>query len=197
MQAADIPDRLVDYIFSGRPGAWIFESVTLCRTAVAPCGIELLSNENAPVGSLSKSLRQVPAATVLDLLISEHPEYQWVLDDGVINIIPRDTLWNRISRVWAGSPLDRKVKKLDVLDTTLQDAVSNIVCPAAGLQCFTPGWVGNGAAGDWSPPRKVSLHLENVTVRQALNALVRQDGHSMWILSRGLGKKIGIHMHQQ
>jgi hypothetical protein len=137
---------------------------------------------------ISKSFSKVPVAAILNSLVSEHPEYQWILDDGIINIAPRKTLGNRTSRIRAGfpagSPLDRKIKKLDIVDTYLQDAVSNVICPAAELECPAPLLIPGGTPYA-EPPRKVSLHLKNVTVRKALNALVRRDGHSMWHFWRG------------
>jgi hypothetical protein len=93
--------------------------------------------------------------------------------------------------------LDLKIKELDIVDTEVQDAVSNVVCPAAGLLCPVPSMrVVAGRVDPLArPPGKVTLHLKNVTVRKALNALVRQDGHSMWHFWRGADKTIVIDIY--
>lgn len=193
-QTSDLPSRQINEFTLGHQKYWFFELLGICRHAQAPCGVELLSNTDVPAGGSERTFRQVPLATLLDSSIAEHPKYQWVMDAGVINIVPRDTLDNRISRIWARNPLDRKIKTLDIVDSTPEEAVSKVVCPEVGLHCVGSPWAPSGPAGVWTPPKKVSLHLKNITVRQALNELVRQEGRSIWLLWREPGFKTMLYV---
>jgi hypothetical protein len=165
---------------------WVWEFQSLCSRADILCGTEILPGAMDPSGYVdNRVLKNTTVSTVLERIIDSKPDYQWVIDGGVLTIVPRETFWNKVRRRWYGRPLSRKIKTLDLVDIPL-DSAAHEVCRAAGYDCG-PGAgtsvITSGTDQDLGkrlPFRKVTLHLSDVTVREALNALVRKDGHARW-----------------
>jgi hypothetical protein len=119
------------------------------------------------------------------------PDYQWTLDDGVLNFLPT---------FFAPSPLDVPITKFTVDNEITAKAYTRLFempdvkngLTRLGLREPTLQIVfGAGAA----PPdvgekkskskeqNRITVNLENTTLRKAANAIVRADGQKTWLLS--------------
>lgn len=166
-QAADILDQPLSNFrtFSGM-------EIEVCGKIGVPCGWEVADKDEFIVSTAS--VLKITGGTVreaLDKIVERYPRYVWRLDDGVINFLPKPG--ESITR--DGKPI------LDVIiiDLKLDGVRANMAvkqaCEAAGLPCGAVG-----SAGGRKRHPKISLHLKNVTLRQALNAIVKKDGDAAW-----------------
>jgi hypothetical protein len=117
---------------------------------------------------------------VLDSAVSSDPEYLWDVEEGVVNLLPR-----------GGEPsfLKLRVRQFKAEEVgTLNEALDQLLAtpevrrgvqdPALGVQVFRGGLGYYGS--DESGGRKFSVSVENATVREALNAIVRAQGKAVW-----------------
>ncbi len=151
-------------------------SPTFCQMTNTPCGWELAAGDDwlshgkpEPMKISSGTLRQQ-----LNQFIAAYPGYSWAVQNGVVNFVP--TPDHAIQK--DGAPvIDLKIAALDINDLSVIEAGYKI-CEAAGLKC------GRAIhAGIHRHYGKVTLHLQNVTLRQAANALVKTDGMSSWMFN--------------
>lgn len=174
------------------PWFWMTQFLMLCRTADVPCGIAFPNREESEMeGPLKgKRFKNVPLKVILDFLVAEYPRYRWIIDKGVINIVPLAVLE---SRNVVASPLDRRLKSVDIVEKRMSAAAVKI-CRKAGLGC-PPLWLKggiDGGIGERVESRKITLHLSDVSFREALNALVRKDGHAIWSFTQGETPNLGL-----
>jgi hypothetical protein len=120
----------------------------------------------------------------LDGIVSTDPRYGWRFGHGVVNISPR-----------SGDPalLSLRVSKVKVRAArSLSEAVNQLFAIPAVQNRMTELHLSSGPTrtgiGDLKRPnsgggndgRLYSLSLRNVTVREALNAIVRAHGKAVW-----------------
>jgi hypothetical protein len=117
---------------------------------------------------------------VLDSAVSTDPEYLWDVEEGVVNLLPR-----------GGEPsfLKLRVRRFKAEDVgTLNEALDQLLATPevrSGVQSLALGpQVFRGGLGYYGPDenggRKFSVSVENATVREALNAIVRAQGKAVW-----------------
>jgi hypothetical protein len=121
---------------------------------------------------------------VLDNIVTDDPDYVWEVNDGVVNLAPAkgvpDLLTLRIAAFDSGDATSL------VTAGTYLLALPEVRKRAAGLG-FSQGVLGVGPSSvpapgtPLPPPKWLDVHLENVTLFDALNALVRTNGHGQWI----------------
>jgi hypothetical protein len=178
----------------GRKELWQDQLIRLCRKANVPCGIEILSNDRMEGRDKRMLLKDTSVATLLDLIVSQYPNYRWSIEDGVVNVLPQESVWKKMYRLFTGRPMDKRIAKLDIEDWPLETAAFGGICPKAGVECrisLAISVMGPGPRGKsvpirrQGPKRNVSLHLTDISFRGALNELVRQDGHSVWLFYDG------------
>jgi hypothetical protein len=180
-----ISDKRLDaFEFLGESRMWNNQFQELCFRADLPCGRASVSGDDWALMARDKAirLRNPTVKTILDMIVSQHPEYRWFVDRGVINLVHREVLEKRIR---LPSPLERRIKSLDIVDAPL-DLAAFQICQQAGMNCRHA--MGTAIEGDDEglslksqfTYRRITLHLSNISFREALNALVRKDGHSSW-----------------
>jgi len=153
----------------------------LCVDFDIPCGIEYRSNtdslphlvdEGPPIqgGSVRANLKAV---------VAQNLGYRWFVTKGVVNLVPREVLEDRLKY---SSPLDRIIGTIDVVDMSADGAVFAIF-QQARLRCREL----SSSIDDLHHLRQtghrsrtVTIHLSNISLREALNEVVRKDGHSVW-----------------
>jgi len=168
--------RIDEFVLDGAPNAvWEVQLSWLCKKARVPCGIESLNEEYVAVGGKTIRFQNESLANILDRVVSQQPGYRWFEENGVINIAPR-----------ARSVLTkRKIKTLDIVDIPLDKAAAEVICQKFGRRCYAAAraisMMGVGNPSQYAF-RKVTLHLSNVSFREALNAVVRKDVDAIWIL---------------
>ena len=141
----------------------------LCQKIDRPCGLEELEvndpSLSAPSGGTTIMGQTV--RDVLDHITTRAPKYQWAVRKGVINIEPKDR--------GTENPLDRKLAKVTLKNMSSTRAALHVLQLANALGSFQP-------PGNFRLRKIHDLELENVTVREALNAIVAADGQAMWVV---------------
>lgn len=169
-------DAPIDEFASMAGGA--SEFVTLCRMQNRPCGFEM-ERDTASQGSNRKKihLKNTTARKTLDQIATLHPGHQWSFRNGVLNFEP---IHRRVPDMLA-----RKLNKVSI-HGVVSRAAFDLVFKQAGIQ-ITGTQVYSGAGGPWFAP--VDLEMQNVTVRDALNAIAKADGHVVWLFSPSAQEK--------
>lgn len=166
--AVNDADSLLDRSLNGFSAKNGEEFIVLCRTINAPCGVEYGASPTSPEGKEQGSLQltKSTARAVLDSIAQRYPGHRWVTRDGVINLEPtsrdgEDVLARRLDTVSIHGASSFKAA-LDVLHQ------ANI---PTGYQIMG------------RPPRYalIDLELKDVTLRDALNAIAKIDGHLVWV----------------
>ena len=140
---------------------------------------ELKSKQTAPPLQDPRLTLHLTATTVrdaLDAMCHGDGRYTWSTDDGFINVYPIKTLND------ASYLMNRRLKKLDLKELTdIQQGLLAIVhqLPPPKEQVAI-AQIGIGV-DDAYPPEPWTTSYENLTVRQAINRLVRHMGErSSW-----------------
>lgn len=111
----------------------------------------------------------------LDALVSSDPQYHWELDNGVINFLPN-----------AGSPafLEVRIKELRVPNATSVIFAYNelMLLPEVRKAVIDFGLTDSFERFQGPTPDKSDFNIscKDVTLREALNAIVRVDGKAVW-----------------
>jgi hypothetical protein len=122
----------------------------------------------------------------LDAFIASNPDYEWLLDGGVVNLLRRT----------GPSLLDVKVRSFQLNTTDRQTAAQAILYDdllrlpevrhrAAELN-LKPGIMTGGlGVADIDPelrkPIPIVLNLKDISLRQAFNSVARAYGHTVWL----------------
>ena len=156
--------------FSAQRG---MEVRALCARLNIPCGMELRGQRTFDFDSWFEA-EDISVSSLLDkLTVGPLAGYGWRMRRGVLEIAPKAVLSGKTK-----SPLDIKIEAIELSDVSPLHAAKSI-CAQAGIIYTGLRSVVSGRKGPY-PPRKISLRLKDVTVREALDELVRKNGRSMW-----------------
>jgi hypothetical protein len=118
---------------------------------------------------------------VLDDIVTADPDYGWEVKDGVVNLIPAkgvpDLLTLRIGAFDTGDATSVTTAK------TFLFALPEVRKRAAELG-FDQAIFGSGFSAmvpGAPPPNLLNVRLQDVTLLEALNALVRAHKHGLWV----------------
>lgn len=161
-----LPDSWLETPLDGAHGAsWGSEMLGLCWALDRPCGQEdTRKREIRPTMGPKLSLKNTTPRKILDTITKRYPSHRWSINGGVLMLEPR----NRTGKDMLG----RKLSRVSIHDTISFKAAHDILRQARiNVALVTVGF-----------PRYacIDLELSNVTVREALNAIVRADGHAIW-----------------
>ena len=148
----------------------------LCGNIEVPCGYFMVNGDHStnPNTKVKKtSLSHGTVREVLNAVVKNNPDYQWSNEDGVINIVPKQ---NHKHLEKGADPLSRIIKKVEVSSVGADEAAQRIAI-ASGLPLG-----GRIIVSGRRHSATVSFKLSKVTLRQALNALVKADGMAVWVL---------------
>lgn len=145
--------------------------IDVCRVTNTPCGVEeVRANE---IAAKFKGKRQqhnnATPRKILNSIASQIPDYRWAMRSGVLNLEPKTREGEDV--------LARKLESVSIHGVTSFKAALDVLSQAnikTGYQ--TPGKVRLAF---------VDLDLKNVTVREALNEIVKADGQAAWLLTNG------------
>lgn len=144
----------------------------LCGNLKMLCGWESAQNDSkASLKEVKRAGGKQLVKDVLEKVVKENPRYQWSTGEGIINITPKRGERNLKN---GKSPLDTVVDEFAISSVTASEAVATL-CMAASIDCLPREYVG--------PKRqfnKISLQLKKVTVRTALNEIIKADGMASW-----------------
>lgn len=123
---------------------------------------------------------------VLEAFVSADSRYKWQIEEGVVNLLPA-----------AGEPplLDVRISEFKIEDAeTLDDAANQLMAlPSVKngvadlnlkqgvMRLSGPGYYIPADSGKASLPQRLSVTGNNLTLRQALNAIVLSHGGGVWL----------------
>jgi hypothetical protein len=113
---------------------------------------------------------------IMDQLVSMDPKFRWEMDDGVIDVLPA-----------AGEPplLRVQIPAFEVIDITSpgagQGKIEQMPEVRKAMADLGLGWGLSVFSTLLSPhPKKFSVQFKGGSVREALNAIARAEGSSIW-----------------
>lgn len=179
----------------------------LARAGIVRVGLELLPEPvmarpgAVPPGEWQADLTGLSGDAAIDRILGLAPQYERVDESGVINIVPRGSRSNR------KEILNRRVKTFDAKNATMAGLLGPLRAAVTGLPASPP----SGPSLRPPPPappvnpampessrqrieeqyrlrdaemaRTTTVSLRNVTVRQALNALMTERDDLTWTVS--------------
>lgn len=147
----------------------------LCALLDQPCGEEMIPGNNPDLshGKTFRVKRSTPRRS-LDEFVRQHPSYRWVISEGVLILEPRQRSGVDV--------LSRKLDRVRINDTSSFKAALDIFKQAGISVTWTI------RANRYA---RIDLELRNVTVREALNAIVKADGQAIWKFASNGTKKEG------
>jgi len=149
---------------------------SLCKNVLKkPCGVEEISGDAERRDKELPHLRlsRTSGRKVLNTIAERSPGSRWAVRNGVINFEPKNL---------GDDPLSKKLDKVSLHGVSSFQAVRMVLDQAKIRFTYQ---VGRGRFGI------VDLELKNVTVREALNAIVNADGEVMWVFIHTL-KRAGV-----
>lgn len=127
---------------------------------------------------LNFSLKQLSLRDVLAEITTLETRYQWKEENGVINVYPT-TDYLILDTVIPEFYFENKTKEIllsELLNTKeFQEYLKENQLSVVPFQIIS------GLRGKQVETRKFTTNLKNVTVREILNEIVRQNGKSTWI----------------
>ena len=137
--------------------------------------IGLEADPKKPRSEITLNLHDATFHDILNGIVQSEPRYQWRESDGYIEILP---VKNGISL------LDTPISGFQVKDVSREEAIKELlslpevqaIAMSMNLSRRAPG---NAPAG--ADEGKVSLNLTGVTLRQALNRIIKQSGAKFWL----------------
>lgn len=172
---------------------WPRKISMICQEARIPCGLEEAPDD--PVHGIEESYDHEerlpsipdPHATVrqlLDVILAKHPHYRWEFQDGFLLIRPKPGKEHR--RLWKAL-LSRRLDRFRYSNEPAAGLLFD-ACLKTGVMKM-PGPREIQAFGTLPKTGRVSVDLENVTVREALAAIARADGQLGWKFAYDPGAK--------
>lgn len=154
-------------------------SMRLATEFSVPVGFEGVPED--PEEPVTVTVANGTIRSALEKLVSADPRYKWNLTpEGAINIFPK----NPSERL-----LDVNISHYEVKDSTRQRALDDLLDTpevaaafrAAGVKVRTPiagGYEANGCSATFG------VKLDNVSMRTALNAILKASGSVFWSATR-------------
>ncbi len=149
--------------------------------------IEYTLSNNKGKKNISINLKNITVKNLLNELVKVNNEYFWEESNGIIVIMPKS---NNIKDKYEKSVLNDKIKSLSINNENIYHAIWKIeeILNESSKWTFGVGIISGIFPWEADNIKKLSLNFKNVTVRDALNSLVREDGNFYWYLE---GKKYG------
>lgn len=157
----------------------------LLSTTDVPGGLVVLQNCGEQKTYTFGDTASLTLRDALNSLVAIDPTYNWVIKDGVVNIMPVDTM---------PKLLDLQIAHFNVNDATSVDEALNQLLSMPQVRKriaelnLSSGLIRIGLANLNSSEdladnglRKINVRSENTTVREALNAIVRVHGRAVWV----------------
>ncbi|HMS42282.1 MAG TPA: hypothetical protein PKE69_18760 [Pyrinomonadaceae bacterium] len=127
---------------------------------------------------LNLSSKKLSLRDVLKEVTTLETRYQWKEENGVINVYPIND-YPILDTVIAEFYLENKTKE-NLLSELLNTKEFQEYLKKNQLSVF-PFQIISGLLGKQVKTRRFTINLKNVTVREILNEIVRQNGKSTWI----------------
>lgn len=120
----------------------------------------------------------------LDSIVVANPQYRWFVDQGAVNLIPSANELSLLDVVIADFKVESSDSQDDIVGKLL--AVPEVKQGAKRLH-LSPGFTEIGirplerpGSNTGKVKKGLNLRLQNVTLREALNAITRTHGSAVW-----------------
>lgn len=141
------------------------EFMALCSMLDRPCGIEQKRRGDFQIKSgLKIHFEKTSPRKILDHIVRLHPDYKWTARDGMLIIEPA----NRATPDLLATKLDHVSIHGISSYKTVKLAFKQAGIPVSSFGSGNP---------QFSP---IDLEMQNVSVRDVLNAIAKADGHVLW-----------------
>lgn len=129
------------------------------------------------------ALSGAPLRDVLDAIVATDARYSWEIENGVINLVPRtgipaflnqritefkvenaETVYEALDRLLALPEVQRSINELNLGSRLFR----------GGLGYFEPPQMAERSS------RRLTVNRQNITLREALNAIARAQGNAVW-----------------
>jgi len=119
----------------------------------------------------------LPLREALDSLTRTDPRYKWQMKKEVVNLMPSsgipDLLKSHIRKFIVETDLDDAVRQLLMLPEVKQN-MARLGLKRSSMTLLV------GPGPSYGSPSKIKVYLHNVTLQEALNALVKAHGRAIW-----------------
>jgi len=139
----------------------------LCHAIGHPCGEEEAKPNDMPVDA-DVHLTKTTPRQVLDDIVKKHPEYQWALRDGALNLEPKSRPGEDV--------LSRKLAAVSIQGDSSLKAILDVLHQAYIQFSYQPLSTQRRYA-------RINLEFKNVSVREVLNSIAKSDGKLIWRFS--------------
>lgn len=137
-----------------------------------PMGIEYVDRE-AATRRIGLQLSGESVRGILTAIIHQAPEYRIDFSSQIV------TVYSPMARRNPSNLLNRVVKNFSITEEETHDADQYLFC-ALVRDVEARNCISNIASGQWGN-LKVSVHMQNSSVHEILNAIVAQNGKALWI----------------
>jgi hypothetical protein len=143
------------------PGGELYD---LCEAAQIPCGIEEDAADGINTKNASLLISSTTIRIALKTVVTRYGHYKWSVHDNVVNVEPM--------RRSADDQLSQKLDRVSIHDLSSLSAAMSVV-RQSNINCLF--------LSSSSPfYGRVNIDLKDVTIRDALNEVARQDGQFIW-----------------
>ena len=162
-------DRRVRFDTAGR--TLVASIVELAFTYQLPTGIEYADRE-ATTRPLNLHFQNESVRRILEAITEQVPGYGVSFSSGVVDVFAA------IGREDPTNLLNKVIKDFAADQVDTHEADFQLFC-ALSYEVLSQNCAGSIALGQWGP-LKITLHLQNAKVHEALNAIVAENGDAIW-----------------
>jgi len=168
--AAKLEKRVELFNTSGR--TLVATVLDLAYENELPTGIEYIDDE-AATKPINIELRNESVRGIIEAIIQQAPEYRVSFSDGLVDIYAPK------AREDPSNLLNKVIKNFTVTEMDTHRADMELFCALS--REVAPGGACGGsiAAGQWGP-LKITLHLQNATIYEIVNAIIAKNGKAVW-----------------
>lgn len=119
---------------------------------------------------------------VLDNITREDPKYVWAVKNGVVDLEPRrgvPALLETSFKTYDSANINDPASAVAFLSSSFE--VAHAAAELSLTHNVSGSALGGLSRGPQPPKKPLGVHLRNVTLLEALNAIVRADKHGVWV----------------
>lgn len=145
------------------------------RTAGVPGGIVTIPNCQGQT-KYKFRLAGETLHDALDAIVSGDPQYTWTVRDGVVNIVP----WSYMPSLLDTVIPEMRIEKAGTLEFAV-DQLLRLPEVATRMRELRLSHLHRGSLTFLGPREEINLYQQNLTLRDALNAVVGAHGRAVWL----------------
>ena len=167
-----------------------------------PLGLEISPDEQVST-RYRVELKEGTLADLMDQLVTQNPRYDWLIDNGVVNLFPRDKYRDKFLNELLNVRIGKFAIKKNTDCWTLQKDLVEIPEVREMMEAYAMHPVGTNFTGFHIPQlgRNFSLDTSNTTLKTLLNRIVKDSPVARtWIISADRSSRtvnLGVSSRQE